>query len=116
MLRLLADENFNGNIIRGVRLRSPEIDLVRVQDVGLAGSPDQEVLEWTAENDRIVLTHDRKTMPEFASERVASGNPMPGVFVFNNRFPVGRAIEELVLLDECSETEEWSDQVVYMPL
>lgn len=41
---------------------------------------------------------------------------MPGVFVFSNKFPVGQTIEEIILLDECSDTAEWSDQVVYMPL
>jgi hypothetical protein len=37
VIGLLADENFNNNIVRGVRLRDPDIDLVRVQDVGLSG-------------------------------------------------------------------------------
>lgn len=35
MLRLLADENFNGDIVRGLLLREPDLDIVRVQDVGL---------------------------------------------------------------------------------
>lgn len=50
MIRLLADENFNNNIVRGVRLRMPDIDLVRVQDVGLSGANDLTVVdhsEWT---------------------------------------------------------------------
>ena len=34
MLKLLADENFNGDIVRGLFLRRPELDLVRIQDVG----------------------------------------------------------------------------------
>ena len=51
MLRLLTDENFNGDIIRGLLLREPDLDLVRVQDVGLAGNDDQEILAWAAEND-----------------------------------------------------------------
>jgi hypothetical protein len=35
MLRLAADENFNNDIVRGVRRRNPSVDLVRVQDVAL---------------------------------------------------------------------------------
>jgi hypothetical protein len=42
MLRLLADENFNGDIVRGLLLRQPDLDLVRMQDVGLAGSEDPD--------------------------------------------------------------------------
>ena len=41
MLRLLADENFNGDIVRALLLRQPELDIVRVQDVGLAGLDDR---------------------------------------------------------------------------
>ena len=37
MLRLAADENFNGNIVRGLLRRNPKLDIVRVQDVGLSG-------------------------------------------------------------------------------
>ena len=82
MLRLLADENFNGDVVRGLLLRQPDLDLVRVQDVGLAGADDTEFLAWAAENNRIVLTHDRATMSDYAYERVAAGEGMAGVFVF----------------------------------
>ncbi|GEM_PF-1452527 len=79
MLPMLADENFNNDIIRGVRRRLAAVDIVRVQDVGLAGADDPTVLKWAAENDRIVLTHDVSTMTRFAYDRVREGKPMPGV-------------------------------------
>ena len=44
MLRLLADENFNGDIVRGLLLRQSDLDIIRVQDVGLAGADDPDVL------------------------------------------------------------------------
>lgn len=49
MLRLLADENFNGDIVRALLLRQPDLDIVRVQDVGLAGigDPDTPVRDAT---------------------------------------------------------------------
>ena len=81
MLRLASDENFNGDIVRGLLFRLPELNLVRVQDVGLEGATDPVVLVWAAENDRIVMTHDRATLPNFAYERVVAGEAMPGVFV-----------------------------------
>ena len=65
-MRLLADENFNGDIVRGLLLRQPDLDIVRVQDVGLAGADDPDILAWAAENNRIVLTHDRATMSDHA--------------------------------------------------
>jgi predicted nuclease of predicted toxin-antitoxin system len=78
MLRLLADENFNGDIVRGLLRRLPELDLVRVQDVGLATQEDPQILAWAAEHERIVLTHDRATMADYAYERIVAGEPMAG--------------------------------------
>jgi len=80
MLRLLADENFNNNIIRGVRRRAFEADIVRVQDVGLTGSDDPTVLEWAARNQRVLLTHDVSTITAFAYDRIRQSKAMPGVF------------------------------------
>jgi hypothetical protein len=116
MVRLLGDENFNDDIVRGLLLRQPDLDLVRVRDVGLGGVDDPEVLAWAAQNDRIVLTHDRATMPDYAYERLARGESMTGVFVLNDRFPVGRAIQEILEINACSEQAEWIGRVVHLPL
>jgi predicted nuclease of predicted toxin-antitoxin system len=116
MLRLLADENFNGDIVRGLLLRQPDLDLVRVQDVGLIAADDPDILAWAAENNRILLTHDRATMPDFAYERASAGQDMAGIFILNDRFPVGQAIEEILLLIACSEQAEWSGRAVHLPL
>ena len=80
MLRLLADENFNGRIVRGLLRRRPDLDLVRVQDIGLGHTVDVTILAWAAQQDRVLLTHDQKTVPKHAYERVEIGLPMPGVF------------------------------------
>ena len=116
MLRFLADENFNNQIVRGVLRRNSDIDIVRVQDVGLAEADDPTVLEWAAQNARIVLTHDVTTMTNFAYERVQAGLSMPGLFEVSRRVPVGLAIEEILLLDECSLEGEWEGQVRFLPL
>jgi hypothetical protein len=116
MLRLLADENFNGDIVRGLLLRQPDLDIVRIQDVGLAGAEDPDILAWAAENNRIVLTYDRATMSDYAYERVAAGEGMAGVFILNDRFAVARAIEEILLLVACTEQAEWSGRAVHLPL
>lgn len=116
MLRLLADENFNGDIPRGLLLRRPDLDLVRVQDVGLSGADDLEILAWAARNNRIVLTHDRATMSDYAYERIAAGEALAGVFILNDRLPIGQAIEEILLLVECTGQAEWIGRAVHVPL
>jgi predicted nuclease of predicted toxin-antitoxin system len=116
MLRLLADENFNGDIVRALLLRQPDLNIVRVQDVGLVGAGDPDILAWAAANNRIILTHDRATLPDYAYERLAAGEKLPGVFIVNDRFPIGEATREILLIIAVSEQPEWSDRVVYLPL
>ena len=116
MLRLLADENFNGSIVRGVLFRSPEIDLVRVQDMGLSGADDPVILEVAANEGRVLLTHDQETMPKFAYERTVAGLAMPGIFVADTYISTSLAIEDILLLTECSQDGEWEGQVRFLPL
>jgi hypothetical protein len=67
-------------------------------------------------NGRILLTHDRATMPDFAYDRLVAGEPMAGMFIVNERMPIRQAIDELILLIDCSEQEEWQGTVLYLPL
>ena len=116
MLRLLADENFNRGIVRGVLLREPLLDLIRAQDVGLSGRSDPDILEWAAENNRILLTYDRTTMPKHVQDRHVAGGAVAGVFVLNDRMPIREAIEQILLLITCSDQAEWNGLVVFLPL
>jgi len=116
MLRYLADENFHGDVVTGLLTRCPTLDLLRVQDVGLLQAEDPEILAWSAEQQRIVLTRDRATMPDFAFARIASGELMSGLFVMRVRLSVARAIDELLALDDLSQPEDWDGQVVHIPL
>src|SRR5437660_7645998 len=102
MLRLAADENFNNDIVRGVRRRHPAIDVVSVQDASLSGADDPTILEWAANAGRVLLTHDVSTMTRFAYDRVREGKPMPGVFEIGRSVGIGTAIEEVLLIAECS--------------
>lgn len=116
MLSLVSDENFNGDIVRGLFLCYPNLDLLRVQDVGLKEANDPDILAWAAINERIILTHDRATMPDFAYARLVSEEPMAGMFIVNDRMPIRQAIDELILLIGVSDQAEWKKTVLYLPL
>ena len=116
MLRLAADEDFNNRILRGLIRRQPGLNIVRVQDAGLSTRTDPDVLAWAAAEDRVLLTHDVTTMKRHAEARRADGLPMPGVFEVAQDIPIGQAIEEILLLAECSLEGEWEGQIRFLPL
>lgn len=114
MLRLLSDENFNGEIVRALLRRAPDVDLVRIQDVGLSGMDDPTILQWAAENARVLLTHDRATLPAFAYERVRARQPMPGVLLVDDRAAIGAVIDDVLLFALCSDQGEWEGQILFL--
>jgi hypothetical protein len=116
VIRLLADENLNYNIVRGLGRRLPEIDIARVQDVGRAGADDPSLLAWAALERRVLITHDAQTLAKYAHERVNAALPMPGVIEISFRVPVRVAIEDLVVIAECSLPDEWEGKVLCLPL
>lgn len=117
MLRLATDADVNSDFIRALRRRVPDLDLVRVQDVGLRTEQDPRVLEWAAAEGRILVTQDRRTMTRFVHDRLTAGLPMPGVFIIRNRpEQIGQMVEEILIPILCSEQHEWDGQVRFLPL
>src|SRR5437667_8440090 len=113
MLRLLTDENVHGDIVAGLRRRQPALDLVRVQEVGLRHTPDPVILEWAAQQGRVVVSVDKKTLAVAAWNRVARGMPMPGVAILRIALSIGQAVSELELIALAGDAEDFWDQVVY---
>ena len=116
MIRFLADEDFNHDILRGVQRRVARLDVVRVQEAGLRGSSDADVLAHAATEGRIILSHDVSTLIGSAFQRIRAGVAMPGVIAVAQSMPIGAAIDDLVLIVECGTPEECRNQVWYLPL
>ncbi len=87
-----------------------------MQDAGLAGADDPAVLEWAAKECRILLSHYVSTLTRFAHDRIKAGKPMPGLFEVGRSVPLRQAIEDILLLAECSREGEWEGQIRYLPL
>ena len=116
MLRLLIDESFNHRILRGLKSRLPKLDYVLVNQIGMSGFPDLELLRWAAQENRIIITHDRETMIGDAMLCLNQGERMSGVILVPNQMAIGRAIEDLELMLECYSPAELTGQIKYLPL
>ncbi len=95
--RFLADADLDARIIRGLQRREPELDFQSAEDAEILGLPDPDVLRRAAQAGRVLVTHDRRTMPVHFQE-FASHQTSPGVILLGQDLPVGVAIEELLLI------------------
>ncbi len=115
MPKFLADENFDGRVLRELTRRLSSMEVTRVQDVQLQGIKDELILEWAALNGYILLTHDAKTMTRFAYERIAQDLLMPGIVVIKRTSSVGQIVRELEILITCTMYDEWENHIWFVP-
>lgn len=115
-MRFAADENFDGNVYRQLRKRLPDLDIVRVQDTSMYQSQDPILLEWAAEENRIILTHDVRTLVGYAYERIKNGLFMPGVILVSDFTDVGKAVSQLEMLIATGYPDDFLNQVIFVPL
>jgi hypothetical protein len=113
--RFQADADFNHRIVLALRRREPAIDFMDAHHGGVIDVPDSEVLRISADSGRILVSHDRRTMPahfvRFIQDR--SG---PGLIIVEQGLDIGAAVEDLLLIWAATDAEEWRDQIGYLPL
>jgi len=100
--------------LEALHKRFPDLDVVRIQDTHLYQAPDPEVLEWAAQENRIVLTHDVQTLVGDAYERLKQGLPMPGVILVPSTLAIGKAIYELGVMIGAGQPDDFDNQVVFV--
>jgi predicted nuclease of predicted toxin-antitoxin system len=115
MLRLICDEDVHGDIIPGLWLREPKLDIVDARDVGLGHTRDPLILEWAAANGRVLITGDLNTMVGLAEDRVRAGLPMPGVLALLENKCNGRVLDCILMAADCCSAEEINFRIIYIP-
>lgn len=113
--RFLADADFNQKIVLGLLRREPTIDFWTAHQGDVLGRPDPEVLAIAAQENRILLSHDRGTMPAHFV-RFTGSHSSPGLILVSQDIDIGTAIEDLLLIWAASSIEEWCDIIGYIPL
>jgi predicted nuclease of predicted toxin-antitoxin system len=113
--RFLADENFNAKIIAGVLRREPSIDFQTANAAGILGLPDEEVLATAAREGRLLVSHDRETMPGHF-HRFIAGSESAGLIIVSQNLAIREAIEEIVLVWAASVAEEWRGGIIFLPI
>ena len=114
-IRFQADADLKEVIIHALLRLEPTIDFKSANKANLAGLADDKVLTIAADDGRVLVTHDRKTMPyhfgQFIDRRTSAG-----VIVVPQDMSVAVTVEELLLIWAASEAREWTNRICYLPL
>ena len=114
-IRFQSDVDFNQMIVTAMLRREPGVDFQTAQAAKLEGLADRKVLTAAAKAGRVLVTHDRKTLPIHFAKFIAKKRSS-GVIVVPQQLSVRLAVEDLLLVWSASETEEWIDQIRVLPL
>ena len=114
-VRFQADADLNYIIVKATLRREPSIDFQTAHIANLAGVGDPEVLALAAQAGRVLVTHDRKTMPKYFVEFIGHASSS-GMIVIPQKLPVRTAVEDLLLIWTTSEAEEWINRMQVLPL
>ena len=110
-----ADADLNQAIVTGVMRRQSNISFQTATEAGLEGLKDIEVLALSAKQQRILVTHDRRTMPTEFAEFIAN-NQSAGVLIVSRKIALETVIEELILIWSVTTAEEWINRIAKIPL
>jgi hypothetical protein len=113
--RFQADADFNQKTVLGLRRRERAIDFSDALAAGVIGLPDPDVLHKAADLGRILISHDRRTMPAHFA-RFLDSRSSPGLIIVPQDLDIGLAIEDLLFIWAASDSEEWVDKVGFLPL
>ncbi|MCX6594327.1 MAG: DUF5615 family PIN-like protein [Acidobacteria bacterium] len=111
----MADADLNHKILVGLRRREPAVDFLSAIEGGVIGLPDSEVLRVASGLGRILVSHDRKTMPRHFSSLV-DRQASPGLIILSQDLEIGTAIDELLLVWLATDAQEWIGQVGFLPV
>ena len=118
MRRYLIDENISPQYRTQLLNHEPSLTVLAVGDEGAPpkSTPDPEILVWCEQNQFNLITNNRESMPQHLSDHRENGGHVPAIFTINLAVPMGKIIEELLLIAGASDEDEYINEIKYLPL
>lgn len=114
-IRFQADADLNFDIVKAVRQQERAIDFASAADAKLRGVSDPELLDRAALANRVVVSHDRRTMLNHFRSRLAAGKSSPGLLIVSQKASIRVVVESILVLWSASEPAELRDQAYHLP-
>lgn len=117
-VRFQTDADFDRRIVRATLRRELAIDLQLATaargGAGLRGIADAQVLAVAAQEGRMLLSHDHRTMPRHFGDFIAT-QECPGIIIMPQRMLISVAVEWIITIWAASEAEGWINQILILP-
>lgn len=117
-IRFLLDENLSTKLKIAVLRLNPVIDILRVgdSDAPSLGTLDPDILCYLELSQRLLVTDNRKSIPGHLEEHWAAGGHIWGLLWLRPSGTLSSWAQEMYLIWETSEAEEWLDKIDWIPL
>ncbi len=115
--RFLLDEHLNPVIQEQLLKLNPNIEILCIGNEGVPplGTLDPQILIWIGANEYILITQNRKSMPGHVVDHFAAGNSFPGILTIKPETSIGEIVNELALIWESSEADEYINTMQFIP-
>lgn len=114
-MKYLTDENISLRFLNALQRNLPDLDVVRVQDVGLQGASDSEIVEWAGKESRVLITKDKATIPPLVSVLLESNHLVYRVMVIRPNVTIASVIEMISLIEEVGLEGDWDYPLRWIP-
>jgi len=117
-MRYLLDEDTPHSLRDQLLRRAPDLEVLAVGDaMGPAlGTPDPQLLRWIEREGYALVSRNRRTMPRHLQDHLEAGGHVPGIFLLRRQYTIGRILDDLLLIWEVGDVEEYRDRLEYLPL
>jgi hypothetical protein len=115
-IRFQADNDLKRIIVDATLRREPRIEFQTAQAARLDDVDDEAVLRLAASQSRILVSHDKRTMPKALASFVASGGQSPGVLlVIPQSASIREVVEALCLIWVDDRANDWKNLIAKIP-
>ncbi len=122
MFRFLIDQHMRGKLVAAIRKRNEDgigahLDVVVVGETPELpnGMLDPDILLWTEQEGRLLVTFDKRTMPDHLSDHLAGGRHCPGILCIRRYISIAQIIAELEIVEVAGQPEDFADTITYLP-
>ncbi len=113
----LIDENTTPALADQLRRHQPSMTVFAIgaKSAPPKGISDPDLLFWLEENGFSLVTKNRKSMPRHVHDHVTSGHHVPAIFTIRSQSSLGDVVDDLILIWDATDSQEFQDQIIHIP-